>query len=123
MLVAGAGVVAVGFADFSFWDGCLRKWLFAASAKSSIKKWIFLPSSSPSIQSIHPSMSTLSIHPSILHLKARDSSCHGSETALEMAVTDQKTEVAKLLHSIMMVLPNESKGPRQKKKATKGGKT
>ena len=42
---------------------------------------------------------------------------------MEMAVTDQKTEVAKLLHSIMMELPNESKGPRQKKKATKGGKT
>ena len=75
----------------------------------------------PVIQSIHPVHP--SIHPSILHLKARDSSCHGSETALEMAVTDQKTEVAKLLHSIMMVLPNESKGPRQKKKATKGGKT
>ena len=102
----------------------LRKWLFAASAKSSIKKWIFLPSSNPYIHPyIHPSMSTLSIHPSILHLKAGDSSCHGSETALEMAVTDQKTEVAKLLHSIMMELPNESKGPRQKKKATKGGKT
>ena len=52
-----------------------------------------------------------------LHLKGGPR----GETALEMAVAEKKTDVAKLLRG-MMVLSKECKAISEKKKATKGGK-
>jgi hypothetical protein len=43
------------------------------------------------------------------------------ETALEIAARKKKTDVAKLLRS-MMVLPNDGAAVGEKKKITKGGK-
>ena len=52
-----------------------------------------------------------------LHLK----NGYDDRTALELAVDEKKTDVAKLLRG-MMVLPKEGKVAGEKKKETKGGK-